>query len=53
MALCAMRVVRAAETALRVWLFHVQSNHPAAACRRCLPSLSREGSQFSEFRDRN
>lgn len=44
MALCAMGVVRVAETAVRVWLFQVQSNHPAAACGRCLPSLSQEGS---------
>jgi len=44
MARCAMGVVRVAETPRRLWPFQIQSNHPAAACRRCFPSLSKERS---------
>ena len=31
----------------------IRSNHPAAACGRGFPSLSKEGSFSGEFRDRN
>ena len=53
MVLYAMGVVRVAQTPLLVWPFHDRSNHPAAACGRCFPSLSKEGSPRAEFRDRN
>jgi hypothetical protein len=36
-----------------VWLFHDPSNHPATACGRCFPSLSKEGSAIASFRERN
>jgi hypothetical protein len=53
MALRAMGVVRVGETPLLVWLLRDRSNHPAAACGRRFPSLSKEENSIAEFRDRN
>ncbi len=53
MALRAMGVVQVFENPLLVSLSQDLSNHPAAACGCCFPSLSKEGSLISQFRDRN
>ncbi len=53
MARSATGVVRVAAIPLLIWLFRDRPNHPAVACGRGFPSLSKEGSLSAEFRDRN